>query len=259
MLNELLIAERGARQAGLDMAQLHPDVKDCGRIPTLLVRLAADGRVVSVRPVPTVVKPWTLRDGQHNSFPFVPPPKLPLLDVAVDDERRKKAVDRKSEGRRAALLALADEVDLSADAFDDWPGDGLVSRLRERRQQLAALDGTDMNVVPATIERFLLACDPRVGGNPPRLLRTVRKQLVLELRQSAQDDWLDVAVALLLGRFNAKKGKWERSGALLFEADGSQVSIVDPRVAIRVSTVLTAPQQGEVDRGTAGVCRLTGD
>jgi hypothetical protein len=263
MLNELLIAERGARQAGLsdelDKAQLHEDVKECGRVPTLLVRLATDGRLVSVRPVPPERKPWTIRDGQNNSFPFVSLPNLPLLNVAVDDERRKRVVDRRNDRRRAALLTLADEVDLQADGFDDWPGEGLMSRLRERRQQLSALDGSDMNVVPATIDRFLRACDSTLGGDPQRLLHSVGKQLVSELRQGAGEDWLEVAVALLMGKFNAKNGKWERSGALLFEADGSQVSIVNQEVAIRVSTVLSMAQQIGVGGVQAGICGLTGD
>lgn len=263
MLNELLVAERGARRAGLsdelDKAQRHEDVKECGRVPTLLVRLATDGRLVSVRPVPPEVRPWTIRDGQNNSFPFVSLPNLPLLDVAVDDEQRKRIVDRRNDGRRATLLALADAVDLRADGFDDWPGEGLMSRLRERRQQLSALDGSDMNVVPATIDCFLRACDSKIGGDPRRLLQSVGKKLVLELRQSAGDDWLDVAVALLLGKFNAKNGKWERSGALLFEADNSQVSIVNQEVAIRVSTVLSMAQQIGVDGVKAGICGLTGD
>lgn len=263
MLNELLIAERGARQAGLsdelDKAQLHEDVKECGRVPTLLVRLATDGRLVSVRPVPPERKPWTIRDGQNNSFPFVSLPQLPLLDVAVDDERRKRVVGKKNEGRRAALLALADEVDLRADGFDDWPGEGLMSRLHERRQQLSALDGSDMNVVPATIDRFLRACDSKLGGDPQRLLHSVGKQLVSELRQSAGEDWLEVAVALLMGKFNVKNGKWERSGALLFEADGSQVSIANQEVAVRVSAVLSMAQQIGVGGVQAGICGLTGD
>ena len=258
MLNELLIVERGARQADVDMARLHPDVKQCGRIPTLLVRLDANGDVASVRPVPREVKPWTLRDGQHNSFPFVQR-KAPLLAVPVDDERRGKAVDRRNDGRRKALLALADDVDLNPDAFADWPGAGLLNRLRDRRSQLATLDGTDANVVPATIDRFLLACHPSADGDAHRLLRAVTSQLVTELKQTAQNDWLEVAVALLLGRFNPKTREWESSGAMLFEADGSQASIVHSSVAIWVSGVLSQPQEAEDDPGKAGVCGLTGD
>ncbi len=255
MLNELLTVERGARQAGVDMAQLHPDVKDCRRIPTLLIRLDADGHVASVRPVSPEVKLWTLRDGQQNSFPFIQP-RSPLLAVPIDNERRKRAVDRKNKDRRVVLLALADEVDLSAGEFDDWPGAGLLIRLRERQKQLAALNGTDAGVVLATIDRFLLACSPRHDDNPHRLLHEVTKQLLTELRQSAQDDWLEVAIALLLGKFDIQTKKWKSIGALLFEADGFQLPIFESHIAIRVSGIL---METETDQGKEGICGLTGD
>lgn len=257
MLNELLIVERGARQAGVDMAQLHPDVKDCRRVPTLLVRLYANGQVASVRPVPPDVKPWTLRDGQQNSFPFVQP-KLPLLAVPDGDERRDRAVDRRADGRREALLALANEMDLNVDAFNRWPGVRFLARLRGRQGQLSLLNQTDGEVVPATIDRFMIACDPKGDGGPQLLLRTVMQQIVAELRQTAQDEWLEVAVALLLGKFN-KKGRWECTGALLFEAEGFHVRIFDPKGAIQVSRVIGGPRQSETDRDRFCICGLTGE
>lgn len=256
MLNELLIAERGAHRAGLKMVERHPDVKDAGGVPTLLVRLEPDGHVASVRPVPREVTPWTLRDGQHNSFPFVQL-KPPLWLVPDDDERRRKALDKKSGGRRAVLLALADEVSFNADTFNDWPGDGLLNRLRERRQQLAILEEADAASLPAAFDRFLRACDRSAGGDPERLLRTVTDQLVEGLQQTTHDDWLEVALVLLLGRFNTKESKWKCGGALLFEAAGAQISITDPKMVIRVSEALR-------DAGSAGaeapegVCSLSG-
>src|SRR5262245_17886913 len=106
MLNELLIVERGARQAGIEMSQRHPDIKDARTMPTLLVQLDEQGHVASVRPIHPEVTPWTLRDGQQNSFPFTQP-KSPLLDIPPGDSRPRIANDRKSAERRAAILALA--------------------------------------------------------------------------------------------------------------------------------------------------------
>lgn len=257
MLNELLTLERGAQQAGLDMVHLHPDVKDCGSIPTLIVSLDPKGRVASVGPLPRDVEPWTLRDGQHNSFPFVQP-KSPLLALSSDDERRQKAVDKKANDRRASLFALAEKGRFSS-SFGNWPGPGLLCRLRERRKQLAALDGTDASVVPATITRFLLACDPSADGDPARLLEAVMRELVAGLRRTAQDDWFEAGVALLLGKFNSKKGDWECNGGLLFDADIAPVRIFDSRVAIQVSrALLGGPGQRGAKRGGVGVCGLKG-
>jgi len=257
MLNELLIVERGARQAGLSMYQLHPDVKECRGVPTIVVKLDEHGDVTSIQPVPSGVKLWTLRDGQHNSFPFVQP-KRPLLDLPPDDERRRNAVDRRTDGRRSILLQLAEAANLNPEAIKGWPGDGLLNRLRERQQPLSPPTATgDAGVFSASIERFLRACQPDDG--PARLLRGVIKCLTDELRQTAQADWLDVAVALLIGKFNAKRNRWECTGALLFDAFGFERSVADPRVATEVSKVLSDSQSSGTASYGGGICSLTGE
>src|SRR6202047_2003669 len=105
MLNELLSAERGAREAHVEVTERHPDLKDVRRVPTLVVRLGMDGQVVSMQPLPPEVMPWALRDGQHNSFPFVQKAPLALAALPQEAELRARALERKAEGdaRRAAL------------------------------------------------------------------------------------------------------------------------------------------------------------
>jgi hypothetical protein len=251
VLNELLIAERGVRKAGISMTERHPDVKAAAAVPTLIVRLGVNGDVESVQPVPSEAKPWTLRKGQHNSFPFIQP-KAPLWAVSNDDKRRKRAIEKttaRSE-RRSALLSLADEASFDAAAFNSWPGVQFAKRLYERREQLASLRGTPGASVLELLDRFLKGCD----ADPQRLLWTVTDRLAVGLRQTAQDDWLRVGLALLLGRFDKGRNTWVGSGALLFEAEGTQPSIVDPGLAIDVSKALR-----QTDRGAPGVCGLTGE
>ncbi len=255
MLNELLSVERGI-QGPLDTLEFHPDIKCSRRVPpTLLVSLDATGAVASVRPLPTNVRPWALRDGQQNSFPLVQP-KQPLLAIPPGDKNREKAVDRKAEGRRVSLLALTGTAEVNV-AFADWPGAGMLERLRVRREQLSPLSSTDASALPATIDRFLLACDPRDGGNPLRLLRGLTEQLAAGLRHSAYDDWVDVAIALLLGRPNASTGAWECCGGMLFDAESSPIRIYDERVARRATEVLRAARAASGGART-GICRLTG-
>jgi hypothetical protein len=244
MLNELLVVERGALQAGVDIAQLHPDVKECGRIPTLLVRLLAGGQVSAVRPIPPEARPWTLRDGQQNSFPFVQL-KVPLLAVPAGDERRERAVRRRSEGRREAVLSLCTKLGLNPDAFDKWPTAKFISRLQERRTQLAVLNETNAQVVPATIGAFIATCNQEGNAWSRHLLESVVRQLVAGVEQNAEDNWLEVAIALLVGKFNMKKMEWECAGGLLFEADGFPLRIFDPGMALQLSKVLSEkhPQQ----------------
>jgi hypothetical protein len=259
MLNELLVVERGARLAGIGMPERHPDVKDVGRMATLLVQLDAKGEVSSVQPVAREVKAWTLRDGQHNSFPFVKS-EVPLWAIPKDEKLLEDATDRKSERsvRRSALLALAADADFNAKELAGWPGTALLNRLRERRRELASLDDTDAAVVPATIDRFLLACDTSGDRGPQRLLRATIEHLVRGLRQSAQDHWLEVARAILVGKFDKKRNCWVCDGALLFEASGYGVSMVHPMTVVRVSEALRVAGNSSKDAKDTGICSLTG-
>jgi hypothetical protein len=256
MLNELLIIERGARRANLSMPRLHPDVKECRIIPTILVKLDESGEVASLQPVPREVKLWTLRDGQHNSFPFVQP-KRPLLDLPDNDERRKNAADKGTQGRRGIILRLAEGGTVNRKVLDGWPGAGLLNRLRERREQLEPLTvSPEARALPIAIERFLLACES--AGGPERLLTAIIGRLAAGLRQTAQTDWVDVATALLIGRFNAKRKAWECTGALLFDVSGAELSVVDPRVATRVSVVLGSSRDVKAGPDSRATCGLTG-
>jgi len=247
VLNELLIIERGARRAGVAMAQRHPDVRDGRRVPTVLVRLDEGGHVAEVRPVPSSVTPWTLRDGNHNSFPFVQP-KQPLWAVPTDDARRATALDRKSTGRRDAVLALAADAKTNTEAFDGWPGSGLLGRVRDRLGQLRLLTGSDATAVPAAFERFLLACDPAGGVTVPGLLGEIAARLAVELGRSAGTDWLDLAAAVLM----------EGTGAFLFDAAGGS-SVIDAVAPVRVSEALRGPSSGQPTvNGDGSRCALTG-
>jgi len=245
VLNELLVVERGARASGALMPQRHPDVKDARRVPTLLVRLDADGHVTSVQPVPSTITPWALRDGQHNSFPFIQP-KHPIWAMSSDDQRREDTLNKKRTNRRRALIDLARDAELNVGAFDSWPGRRLLNRLRERRVNLTSLERTDAAAVPMSIDRFLRACDSAESGDPHRLLREIAAELVTALHQTTGDDWIDVAVAVLL----------EGSGALVFDAAGSGLSVLAPQIPGRVSSALQGqPTEDE----TAGArCGLTG-
>jgi hypothetical protein len=255
MLNELLIAERGARRAGVVMPQRHPDIKDARSMPTLLVSLDEQGRVASVRPLHGEFAPWTLRDGQHNSFPFVQP-KPPLLDLPTDADRIKAAADRRSPGRRSALLELARSAPFNESAFDTWPGAGLLDRLRERFAQFETLRGTEAEGLPAAIERFLLACARDSG--PAALFRETVACLRDELERNTDDRWLEVAAALLVGKKNPKTQEFESAGAILFNAKGEWRSVSDPGLIGPVSDAIRASEQQAAAESKPGCCGLSG-
>lgn len=86
MLNEMFVLERGLAASGFVIGERHPDVQSPGRATALRLRLDPFGRPVELDLMGSdrVASLWTLRNGKHNSFPYV---KLrrPVLSVPDDD------------------------------------------------------------------------------------------------------------------------------------------------------------------------------
>jgi hypothetical protein len=254
MLNELLVVERGARLAGIEMPQRHKDINAARRIPTLVVALDEQGHIASIRPFRGESAPWTLRNAQQNSFPFVQP-KPALLDLPPAEDRIKAATDRRSPTRRVALLDLTESAPFNESAFDKWPGGGFLGRLRERLTQFESLRGTDAEGLPAAIERFLMACARDSG--PAALLRETVACLRQELERTNDTHWLDAAAALLVGKKNPKTHKFESIGAILFDAKGKWRSLSEPGLIGPVSDAVRASEQATAE-SKSGCCGLTG-
>ncbi len=257
MLNELLLIERGIRHSGIEIIQPHPDIKNARKMPTLKVFLDEKGDVFTVKTNPGDVIPWTLRDGQHNSFPFVQI-KSPLLVISDDFEKiRNIAVDKKKEKheRREALLELTKDAQFNGEAVKDWPGPKMRERLRDRLEQLSFIETPKDSVVWAVFERVLRSCDPELGGNPQKTFSSIIKLLIEKFKQSAQDDWFEIAAALLIGK--KEKKKWVCSGAFLFDADAFSYSIIDKRLIPFVTKALN--RFNEEEKGCEEKkCGLTG-
>ncbi len=77
-------------------------------------------------------------------------------------------------------------------------------------------------------------------------------------RYSAQDDWLEVAVSLLIGEIQKTKNTWESSGALLFEAAHAELPITDKGVVSQVSRVLRQAEGADAEARVVAMCALTG-
>ena len=197
MLNELHEIGNALERAGIAVGGRHPDVKPVSaRSGVLWVRLDESGGVAEVQVLDgeAASRLWTLRDGQHNSFPYHQL-KRPLLLADPADERLEAARSvRKDEvARRQALLMIACDSRFNEEAFAGWPAEGWVRRLRERRAQLAALEQGDAAPVPAAFDRFI-----RASAHPERLLRAVADALVAEVREGRAGAGLPLVVAALL-------------------------------------------------------------
>lgn len=258
MLNELRVIERGLEDSGIQVALMHPDVRAARRIPTLVVNLGDDGGVVGVLPLHPNVTAWTMRDGQHNSFPFVQP-KLPLWNCP-DDGTIGVFSDGKAtpHDRRESLFKLQRGVTMNRREYNQWPGSKLKKRLRERLAQLRPLEGTKAEVVPATLERFIYAVDAKPESSGYALLRDIADELVKTLHKTSDNELLMVASALLIGRQDPRKDTRVCGSALLFQAAGFAKAIYEPSIDTAVSGALRKSESVGEEPEKRGTCALTG-
>jgi len=258
MLNELLIAERGSRYAGIETVKRHPDVKDVGKKETLRVRLCSNGTVADVDPVPSGLRLWTLGKGNKKRFPFMQP-NAPLMKCSPGAGAALESLGSlRGEKRRTYLLKLCNQSKFNNDELNDWPGvrakngnwsqdpDDYLQALRDRREQLGQLMHTDGASVIAAMDRFLKACGDGSGG--PNLLKEIANSLIRALEMSTGDHWVDVALPLL----------FIGGGGLFFDVPTSEFTLLasDPRQIVLVSRALDASGNGSPPKG---VCNLTGE
>lgn len=259
MLNELLLIEEGLRVSGIEMAQPHTAIKSARKMPTARVCLDEKGNVFSVKTLQADTVPWTLRDGQHNSFPFVQI-KAPLLLIPANSEEIRKIVIEKKKDkheRHKALLELTATAQFNDEAVKDWPGAKMRERLRDRLEQLSYVDSPKESIAWAVFERILRSCTPEIGGNPKILFKTIVNSIVEKLKQSAQDEWFEIAVALFIGKEDKKAKKWLSNGAFLFDAEDFSHSIIDHRLIIPVTKALNN-FDSETSNALQKKCGLTG-
>jgi len=253
MLNELLIVERGARQAGIEMPLSHPDVKDAARKPTLHVFLDSHGHVARVKAIALSrlkERPlWKLVDGQKNSFPFIQP--KPLWDNEAIQHWKRRLSKRPSDlEKRQLFLELALVSNVRSVDLGEWASAGMLKALRQRRKSLILMEQSDIAVLPTTIDRFLVACDKVSGGDPSKLTREIAHRLIEELQVSASADLLEAAISLCMETGN-------KSGALYFDAEGSfQFDLTDDRLLEQLCQHL---RKIDLDRAQRrGFCSITG-
>lgn len=244
MLNDLALVERAMADAGVDLADRHPDVKDMAKGAALRVRLAADGGVADLDIIPDAGNgaTWTLRDGQHNGFPGLKT-KTGLLALP-EAERTAHAAAWKTANPLARLaelrrLAAACPVDPAVES--GWPEPGHRRRIAERGAALRGLGAAPASAaVAAVFDRFLRALDRR-----PAFAADLAQRLVA-YAGARGGDWIDMARAALV-----------EPVALVIDVPAGEFArdASDPRQIGAVSAALAG--QGGAD-APSGRCALSG-
>lgn len=242
MLTDGKALSREMKAAGIGVTVRHADIKDARRIPTLLVRLGADGQPSSVYALSAETRCQTLRDGQHNSFPFVQFRHGILL---LGGKNQREQPPRGPSARRKWLLENAENAIIAP--LGDWPGRGFLERLGKRRAQLSSLHRHTGASILEAIDRFRLATTTPEAHNA--MLRSIADALIREVRESADPRVLEVAERLLVSG----------DAAMLFDSDG-QESVIDAAAVAAVSAALvsSASSDSAGNKILIGDCSLTG-
>ncbi|GAB5444982.1 MAG: hypothetical protein Fues2KO_53310 [Fuerstiella sp.] len=252
MLNELLIVERGARRAGIEMTLKHPNIRDAGKIPTLHVFLNEDGRLVDLRVIPMErieqTPLWKLSKGQHNSFPFVKPKSF---WTARSISAYKKLLGRRPSisERRDSLLTVGKSSELRRTGLGAWTKKGMVNALRELQDSCDALRGSDAAALPNAVDRFISVIESENDGSAT-LVEQIADRLLAELAESTLADLIEVATRLF-----TESG--EKGGALFIDAAGDfPFDLADLRVLAPLCERL---REFDIEQNKrVGRCAITG-
>jgi hypothetical protein len=248
MLNELLVIERGARFAGISMTLRHPEVKSIGRIPTMHVFLDEKGCVTRVKAFSQSRLDnrslWKLSEGQKNSFPFIQPKPFCNNDtILLWKKLEKKTSDFE---KRKVLLELISNSTIRSTDLGEWTSKGMMKSLRKRRQQLVPFENSNFAALPATCDRFLIACDKDYGGDPALFTIEIVHKIIEELTLSANSDFLTTSISIFI-----------KGGGLYFDAEGDfPFDVTDDRVQEALCQLLRENDIQHAER--TGVCSLTG-
>lgn len=250
MLTEFFEIERGLAAAGIPLPARHRDIHPLARRAVLRATVSPRGTVtrVGVIPAADATRFWTLRDGNHNSFPRLPtgssgkpqplrPGGDPKLIKALGDERDGQEL-------RNAFAGLLKTAPLRIERLVPWPT--YRERLHERLAQLRGLLETDAKAVPILLRRVLFKED---GSNSDGsdLLKTLDSEIARAIVESP-----DAALVALAAQI-----VFVGAGEVLVDVDPLEDfprTACDHRNTREIVQALNQAEQG----GAVGLCALSG-
>lgn len=256
LLNEFVVLERGLTAAGLSVVPRHPDVQSPGKSDAVHVRLDQNGVPVEVAMLlaDQVSALWTLRNGKHNSFPYLQL-KKPLLSVPKSDAWHDKFMAEwkplSFADRRGTLHAVTKAHPVLLKEWETWPGSGLTTSLQGRYEALKKQDGR-LEPVLSVIARFLQACHDK--GK----LFTKLAELLLSSADVGDKEIIETVCIALCGR-RAKQGKKDfvLGSPLYFDVARDEFSI-DVACANHIGP-LSEALRDDRHANNFGTCDLTGE
>lgn len=243
MLNEMLKLRCTLRQLSIEVSLKHGDVKAPGKRALLCIVLANDGSVsqIETRTPEEAQQHWTLRDGNHNSFPHTQ--VRPALRSGLAEEDLVKVSNSKLafDERLAFFKILVGRSIVNEEVIAGFPLPSFSTRMGERAKALQSLMGGDGE--PA-LRLFQFAAD--FPGK--QILGKVDVALQTELDRNPSKGLLELGIALLFLPISCDI-LWD------WEDPKSGKRAAAPRMAVKVSQALSSNIGGQ---GVPEICAMTG-
>lgn len=225
MLNELYQLSRNLQKCGIPVSKPHQYIESPGKSEGFIVYVNETGLPDTIEYVTAeqMKNLWTLRKGNHNSFPFVKL-KIPIWKVAVDNSIFKDFKEkRKYEEKRKVLTEKQYEFNEQDISLADWT-----------KQRISEIKGKDDKM------QALVELASRMPVNRDSSLEFTVKLAELVL-QNISEKTIDLSKSVLIGDFKERDKKIVCDVPLFFDVcDWAeyQCKVASPEMGMLVSPKL---------------------
>lgn len=227
MLNEGYVLYKSLQRCGIQLKSRHPDIKKPGKADGLIVGLDKNGEVGSVEYCPgeKAAQLWTIRKGNHRSFPII---KLqhPLWEVDLNDTLRVKLDKTKDEAAKRLLL-ITEEREVNTPR--NWVGK-LQQEVKLLQPYFKSNDHT-YDAMYELISRFL-----RVKGT-----ESFANGLLRQIKKTQTEISYSLIEKTFIGKWNAKTGEFRAEVPLILDLSDWEkfsVRIASPQMESFISDCL---------------------
>lgn len=246
MINELYTLAKCLKRCDIQGGKLCQDVKRPGKSEGFIVEINKDGMPQNIKYVDgkDMAKLWTLRKGNHNSFPFVKL-KRPIWHISLNDSiwEELKKLKRKPAEKRIKLQGINSnqEVNKQDIYLADWTKER-INCIRDKDEKISAL----VNLV----DRFSII---------DKSQREFFEKLSELILNGVNEQTVDLAAIILVGDKKEGKKKIVCDIPLFFDiSDWNKYCyrVADPEMGVLVGKCLS--QESSDMESTVGMCALEG-
>lgn len=235
MLNEGYALYKSLKHCGISLTNRHPDIKEPGNSEGLIVGIDKNGKVTRLeyRRAEEITKLWTIREGNHNSFPVV---KLqePLWKVDRSDPICDKKLDEHK--KRGLLTNRNDKVNITSSLEKKWKK--LLGRVNNLHPFFKTKD-QDYVALYELANRFSCITD----------VSQFYEDLLKALKKSQSDISYSIYETMLLGKWDPKKDEYRAEVFLVFDVcdwESFPIRVASPKMEQFVSKCLFKMQSESI-------------